>query len=612
MCGIAGLLTFDPEERPLSGPWMDRAMDLMVPRGPDAEGRWTDYGITMGARRLRIHDITPRSDQPFISADGAQVIVFNGAILNYRDLQVELRALGHRFRTTSDTEVALAALIQWGAEEAFRRFEGMFAIAWYDRRAKRLVLGRDKFGIKPLYLHRTAKRLVFASEIKPILAHPKIDRCIDPLVLPEQFAYQTIMPPRTIFRDIELLTPGHCLEASVEGSEFRVIERCYWRLDASLVERPATWIDIEEIVADSLARCMSMDRRVAIQLSGGVDSSLLAALASNRLGYRETSAYSVIFDESRHHYAQVRSEEPYVRQVVERCGMSLVTSCFDDRAIALSLPEAVWHQETPLYSANTVLYLLHARDMRGKVEVLVSGEGADDIFLGYFDNAVFTDNPLSYTNMYLKPAQLSALFGADGPDQGTARRLDLMADDRLRGMTHAQKASVMTIKTVLHGLLGRQDRMLMAYSIEGRPPYCTEALVRARFAIPDTEIHGSSGGKIKLRQLAARYFGDDFAYRRKQWLAGPVSDWCSNPTIWRPYVDAIDWDVLGAYFNPDPIRRLLAMDEGAAKWSGSNLALAFTAVNFSLWHRMFIESSSTFDKLGWRAFVPLGLASVAR
>ena len=211
MCGIVGLLQKPGAASELAGhdiaAWLSQATDALIHRGPDSGGELILDHVAIGARRLRIHDLSSKADQPLLSEDGRYAIVFNGAIFNYRQLRTELEARGFTFRTSGDTEVALNAIIAWG-RDAFVRFDGMYAIGFLDRRSKSLLVGRDKLGIKPLFICRRSDFVAFSSEIKPLLAHPSINRRVNRKAVAAFMAFQFVAPPDTLFEGIETLPPG--------------------------------------------------------------------------------------------------------------------------------------------------------------------------------------------------------------------------------------------------------------------------------------------------------------------------------------------------------------------------------------------------------------------
>ncbi len=603
MCGIMGgveLSTRAEGESRLAG-WLERGLAALVHQGPDAGGHFIEGPLALGARRLRIHDLDSRADQPLFSEDGRRVVILNGAIFNYRDLRTELEALGRQFRTTCDTEVVLSAIDQWGID-ALGRMSGMFALAWYDRDARRLLIARDKLGIKPLYVHRSPERVVFASEIKPLLAHPDVPRKLNRDIVPEFLAYQHVMPPDTLFEGIEVLRPGHCIEMILERDP-APREICYWRIDSSLIGNPNA-PSVDEALSVSLNRVWDADRQVGIQLSGGVDSSLITAMSHDGLGKRDLQTYFVLFDDAAIRHYKPRSEERWIRQVMDQFGAQNQSYLFPAEDVRPALAQSIWHHELPLYGPSTCLYMLLAREIHDEVTVLLTGEGADDIFLGYFADWTFDESPHSLFKNFIGEPMLEQLLGSAGQEQASAKRLALAGSARLAGMSPVQKSSVVTIETVLHGLLARHDRMFMAHSIEGRPPFCTDEVIQARFARDDSEIQDGKTGKLAVKRLAERYFDDTFVYREKIGFSSPFGDWCSDDNWWRGYIDRMNDEFLGSLVDLSPLQAQRAMPEGREKWSMQNLNMVFSLAQLQLWHDIFIDAADPLSADAWQRTVP--------
>ncbi|MGE4607447.1 MAG: asparagine synthase C-terminal domain-containing protein, partial [Myxococcota bacterium] len=430
-----------------------------------------------------------------------------------------------------------------------------------------------------------------------------VPRALNRQVLPEFVAFQNVMPPHTLFEGICVLLPGHYFETNIQ-QDSPPTRHVYWQMDADTMNSQSA-PDLEEALITSLEQCWNADRDVGIQLSGGVDSSLVTALSTEVLGRRDVQTYSVIFDDSQIRYYTPRSEEQYIQEVVNRYQVDNESYLFTRDQVRPAFAEAVWYLEAPLHGPSTCLYMLLAKALRDRVTVLLTGEGADDIFLGYFNDWDFTDDPRDLFKMFVGADSISALFGADGLDAALHGRLSLAGDPRLLDMTRLQKATVITVETVLHGLLARHDRMFMSQSIEGRPPFCTDLMVRARFGMADEDVHGKRGGKLAIKRMTERYFANDFVYRKKIGFSSPFGDWCSDPRWWRDYIDKLNIGFLDDMMDTTKLRATLALPEGEQKWSGQNLNLIFTIANLQLWHEIFIESQDPLSDEAWRAALPL-------
>lgn len=609
MCGFVGVINLD-RNGACDISWLAVGNQLLRHRGPDAGGLFSDNDVGLASRRLRIHDIDQRADQPMSDPSGRYVIVLNGAIFNYLELKSELQALGYRFNTQSDTEVAMYALAQWG-RAAFVKFDGMFAIAFYDLRRRRLLIGRDKLGIKPLYIHEGRTELLFSSEVKPLFRNPRVPRRLNARAVPEFVAFQTLTPPATLFDGIDVLRPGHGIEVTLnDGPESEHF--CYWCVEDVAHAGNSGAPSVEEALEVSLRRCWNADRKVGVQLSGGIDSSLLMAISNRTLGHGDISTYSVIFDDAQIKYYLPRSEEKYIRVAADEYGGLLNLHQFNAVEVQNAFAEAIWYHEAPLNGASTCLYMLLARAIHNDVTVLITGEGADDIFLGYFADWNFTADPATLFKMFVGRPNMIALFGENGFDSALASRLAISNAPEIADLTHHGKATVVTVKAYLHGLLARHDRMFMSHGIEGRPPFCTDEMLLARFALQDVQVQDGKVGKLVLKQLAEKYFDRDFVYRKKIGFSAPFGDWCASPKWWRGYVDATDLEFVDQFADVAPFQAQQKMAEGAEKWSGQNLNMAFAWMNLRCWHRIFIESPDPTEAMAWQSITPQEQPQIAR
>ncbi|MGD8843644.1 MAG: asparagine synthase (glutamine-hydrolyzing), partial [Gammaproteobacteria bacterium] len=315
MCGICGELCFGGRK---PGPeTLGLMLSRLERRGPDHEGRHFEHSLALGHRRLSVIDLSDASNQPWVDEELGLALVFNGAIYNYKELRAELQTLGYRFRSQGDTEVVLKAYAAWGDTFA-RRLHGMFAIAIWDRAQRRMVLVRDRFGIKPLYYSHTRGRFRFASNSQALLEAGDVDTGIDPVALHHHFTLHAVVPaPRTLLRGIRKLSPGHVMVVDGNGRD-RVFP--FWRLSASGADVPRTTAEWLEATQTALVRAVQRRRLIAdvpvgVLLSGGLDSSLLVALLAEHGGAGDLLTFSVGFED---HPDERGSEFEFSDQVVER------------------------------------------------------------------------------------------------------------------------------------------------------------------------------------------------------------------------------------------------------------------------------------------------------
>jgi asparagine synthase (glutamine-hydrolysing) len=373
VCGIAGILRLDGGQ---VCPDLVRQMAAQVRhRGPDALETAVDGPVGLGHTRLSIIDIVG-GRQPMPSGDGLLTVTFNGEIFNYRELRDELRAMGHRFRTHSDTEVILHAYRQWG-QECVHRFNGQWAFALWDKAARRLLVSRDRLGVRPLFYTRAGGKLLFGSEVKCLFADPEVGRRLDPRGLDQIFTFWTTVAPTTVFEGVLELPPGHNM--TVEGG--RVDVRPYWRLAYSPDENPRPTDEyaeqLRELLTDATRLRLRADVPVGAYLSGGLDSSITTALA-RQVSRNRLRTFSVTFSDSQF------DESRYQKELVEFLGTEHQAFHCSAGAIAEVFPDVVWHMEKPvLRTAPAPLFLLSQCVHDAGFKVVLTGEGADEMLGGY-------------------------------------------------------------------------------------------------------------------------------------------------------------------------------------------------------------------------------------
>jgi asparagine synthase (glutamine-hydrolysing) len=420
-------------------------------------------------------------------------------------------------------------------------------------------------------------------------------------VVPEFMAYQFVAPPDTMFKDIYSVMPGQYVTVNLAADGLAKFGT-YWRIDKNFLSANSA-PELSRALSHSIDCAFDADRDVGIQLSGGIDSSLITAYSHDVLGYRDLNTYSVTMNDRETRYIDPRSEEKYMRIVNEQFAAHGHYYQYGAEEIRPALLEALWHHEAPLYGPSTCLYLLLAKSIKDKVTVLITGEGADDIFLGYFADWKFNGQPASLFKLFVEEPKMVELFGKNGYDAALAKRLDLASSPRLADMSILERASVLTIETVLHGLLARHDRMFMAQSIEGRPPFCTDQMLLSRFAMNDRDVHFNGIGKYAVKKLAEDYFDEDFVYRKKIGFSAPFGDWCSDPQYWRKYVNDVPEDFIGGFADPSPLRTQRNMPEGKEKWHMQNLNFVFSLTQLHLFHKIFFDATDPLSPDSWQQLV---------
>ena len=573
MCGIAGVLARNASGSAATSITAMKAMvGALRHRGADAFGVYRDEDVVMGHARLAIIDLVSGS-QPLCDDSGGLWIVFNGELFNYLELRQELIGLGRQFRTRSDTEVVINAYAQWG-EAAFERFNGQWALAVWDSRAKTLVLARDRFGICPLFVYRQQGALYFASELKAIFAHPKVDAPrFDPVGLDQTFTFWSIVPPRSVFQAVEEVPPGCLRKYTAEGCA----ERRYWHWsfprDESVGFRGSLNDAVDAVKARlqqaTRLRLQRSDVEVASYLSGGLDSSVVAALGHEVSGERLTT-FSLRFEDDEF------DETPFQRAMVEHIRSRHAELSVARADIARVFPDVVYHAERPvLRTAAAPLFLLSRKVRDSGIKVVVTGEGADEIFAGYdifkeakirrfwarqpaspwrprllarlypylarspvaaramtekffgLDLARYRAPGFSHRPRWQTTATLKRFYSADqrqavaGHD-AVGALLDCLPSDFGNWSALAQD-QYLELTVLLPGYLlsSQGDRMLMAHGVEGRYPFLDHNVVALANTLPDRYKLHVLNEKYVLKRMAAQRVPDRILARSKQPYRAP-------------------------------------------------------------------------------------------
>jgi asparagine synthase (glutamine-hydrolysing) len=570
MCGIAGFLATG-KERP--GEELLHAMGKTMPhRGPDASGVYLSPCGRAGLshRRLSILDLTDAGAQPMAPPGGAAVLSYNGEVYNFRELREELSGMGHSFRSESDTEVILAACREWGVDAAASRFIGMFAFALWDGASERLYLVRDRLGIKPLYIARAPGLVLFASELKPLLACPAFPREVDRAALQYFLEFQYVPAPHAIFRDAGKILPGHIVELSPDGTE---TQRAYWDLFDHWRAGQATpraegeyLEELSSLLASSIRYRMISDVPLGAFLSGGVDSSLTVALMQEAAS-SPVRTFSIGFLEKGY------DESGYAREVARHLGTDHHEKmCTPAEALALvrKIPEAY---DEPFADSSAIPTMLVSEFTRQHVTVSLSGDGGDELFCGYprYDwvrqgSIVqgipgFLRRPLcsllarvpihkvqrgAESILYDDPAELyyhtvgifeRRRIGTIVPhvaDDSHLLYFRTFRDPRAGGIV--ERAMATDIRTYLvDDILAKVDRASMAYSLEARVPLLDHRVVEFAARLPMDYKVRRGETKYLLRKVLYRHVPRTIIDRPKMGFGIPLNRWLRNEL--RPLLD---------------------------------------------------------------------------
>jgi asparagine synthase (glutamine-hydrolysing) len=565
MCGICGIYEFDRRES-FPHEVIRKMTDTIVHRGPDDEGFYTDAGVGFGFRRLSIIDVSG-GHQPISNEDGSLWVMLNGEIYNYPELRRELDSKGHRFTTRSDTETIVHLYEEYG-EKCFERLRGMFAIALWDSRERKLLLARDRLGKKPLYYASDGRRLVFGSELKALLAAGNVNLEVDPQALSDYFSFGYIPAPKTIYRSVRKLQPGHYLVASRTG----VKEERYWDISFAKVESKTEeeWCEIlrHELCEATRIRLMS-EVPLGAFLSGGVDSSAVVANMS-RLLQRPVETCSIGFNEADY------DEADYARGVANFLHTQHHEQVVEPHALEI-MDKLVWHYDEPFADSSAVPTYYVSRIARQHVTVALGGDGGDETFAGYrryyFDkiendlrrhvpqfvrSAVF--GPLG--RMYPPLAWAPRVFRAKATFESLSRsplagyfnsvslfrpadKQRLLTGDFKNSLAGYDSMSVLQhhydraetedelariqyvdIKTYLpDDILAKVDRASMAVSLEVRAPLLDHQLMERAATIPSSLKLRGRVGKYIFKKAIANQVPAEVLDRRKQGFAVPLNSW---------------------------------------------------------------------------------------
>ncbi len=524
MCGICGELRFDQEQaRPAD---LDAMLATLQRRGPDNEGVFHQGPVALGHRRLSIIDLSARSNQPLLDQQAGLALVFNGTIYNYPALRQQLQALGHQFLSSGDSEVILRAYQEWG-QDCVGHLHGMFAFVIWDKQRQQLFLARDRLGIKPLYYSEDNKHFRFASNTQALLAAGGIDTEIDPIALHHQFSLHAVIPaPRTILKGVRKLAPGTSMTVSVDGHQEH---RTYWQLQAVRPHKALSeweWIEqIHEALKQAVEKRKTIaDVPVGVLLSGGLDSSLLVALLAEA-GVKDLLTFSVGFEDSPE---ESGSEFEYSDQVVAMYNTEHHKFHIANSEVLTRLPEAVNNMAEPMVGQDAVAFYLLAEQVSQHVKVVQSGQGADEVFAGYFwytqmQQAAGTDLDrfrLNYFDRdhdeYLDMVQQAY----HGPDY-TAAQIDTLLT-RPGADTFMDKVLRLDVTTlIVDDPVKRVDNMTMAWGLEARVPFLDHELVELAAQMPP-EIKMKQGGKYPLKSIARGILPDAVIDRPKGYFPVPA------------------------------------------------------------------------------------------
>ena len=524
MCGICGELRFDHQDPNFSA--VGRMLSQLDRRGPDHEGSYSDGPVALGHRRLSIIDLSDRANQPLIDHEHGLVLVFNGAIYNYPQLRQQLKSTGYRFFSSGDSEVILKGYAAWGAG-VVERLHGMFAFAIWDIRRRQLFLARDRMGIKPLYFSADQQRLRFASSVQALLASGQVDTRIDSVALHHQLTLHGVVPaPRTILCGIRKVEPATTV--TIDSGGRRTLQR-YWLPEAGESQRSYSheeWIEQVHLALTEAVRRRNnvADVPVGVLLSGGLDSSLLVALLAES-GAQHIKTFSVGFEDQPEERG---SEFEFSDLVVERYNTDHRQYRIADAEVLDRLPGAVSAMSEPMVGQDAVAFHLLAERVASEVKVVQSGQGADEVFAGYFwyplMNAADGSDLQRFAGQYFDRDHSDYLAAVDPAYHGTDYTSEKIA--YLLSLPGAElfidRVLRMDVTTlVVDDPVKRVDNMTMAWGLEARVPFLDHELVELAMRLPaDLKLAGD--GKEVLKRIARGRVPDAIIDRPKGYFPVPA------------------------------------------------------------------------------------------
>ncbi len=615
-------------------------------RGPDDAGLFisTDRSVGLGFRRLRIVDLSANANQPLPNEDGEVRVVFNGEIYNFRELRKQLEDHGHRFRSHSDTEVIVHLYEERGAD-CVSLLEGMFALAIWDQRNRRLTLARDRAGKKPLFYHHTRDRVAFASEIKAFFGHPEIPTEVDPSAVPYYFIHGYVPCPNTFYRQIQQVEPATIVTVEHDGT---IESRPYWRLrypsreqlaSAGPVDRRQIVGQVRELMTQAVERRLVSDVPIGAFLSGGIDSTIVVGLMSRAMP-EPVRTFSIGFEGD-----VAYDETAYARLAAKRFGTQHTEFVVEPSAVGL-IDKLIWHHDGPFGDSSAVPTYIVSRLTSQQVTVVLNGDGGDELFAGYvrFYAGLLAERiPTSVSNLlnlafsrvvspessrhrlarvqrffqavnlpiYDRMTRWSSFFFDDLEDLLDPEfRMSLPPIDRLRYLERDidQMADLSTLGKLLYSnfrtyllddLLVKVDRCSMANSIEARSPFLDRDLVEYVATIPDHMKLRRGRTKVILREAFSDLLPPEIVNRGKMGFGVPLGAWFRGEL--REFVG----DLLlardarfRAYLSPTYVEGLVSRHQAGQADLGQQL---WSLLCFEHWLRLLPEWTS-------RTTVPVGLA----
>ncbi|MGW7440293.1 N-acetylglutaminylglutamine amidotransferase [Streptomyces sp. NPDC054849] len=537
MCGLSGEVRFDGKRPDLAA--VERMTDVLEQRGPDGRGAWSQGSVALGHQRLKIIDLSECGAQPMTDAQLGLTAVFNGCVYNYRELRDRLEGLGHRFFSRSDTEVVVKAYAEWG-RECVESLVGMFAFAVVEHHTGRVVLGRDRLGIKPLYVTQDRDRLRFASSLPALLAGGGVDASLDPVALHQYLSWHGTVPaPRTVLAGVRKIPPATVRVLEPDGTHH---DHTYWQPSytrhSELGEDPALWQEaVHNALRTAVRRRTVGDVPVGVLLSGGLDSSLIVALLAEA-GQEDLATFAMGFETEN---GEDGDEFRYSDLVARRFSTDHHQFMIPSDRLPSALEAAIGAMSEPMVSHDAVAFHMLAEQVSKEIKVVLCGQGADEVFAGYhwyprIASAARPDADEAYADSYFDRthADLTAMLQPDFTADHDVSMEFVRAHMAAPGAETALDAA---LRMDIHALMPddpvkRVDNMTMAWGLEARVPFLDHELVELAAACPP-RLKLAQDGKAVLKDIGRTILPPEVVDRPKGYFPVPAVRHMAEPVLTR-------------------------------------------------------------------------------
>lgn len=581
MCGIVGFLD---KKNKLSSTQKQALIEGMVQaidhRGRDDRGSYIKNNVAVGQTRLSIIDLSPNGAQPFFNQDKTVILSYNGEIYNYQAVNQVLAKKKYVLKSNCDTETLLYAFMDEGVA-CLKQLNGMFAFSLYDEKSATITLAVDRFSIKPLYYIDTPDWFAWSSEVKSLLLLPGFKAELNEKKLSEYFLFRQVSGAETLFNNIQRVLPAQVITCDLKAG--KLSKDRYWKLE----KKDFGQINFEDVLLEKLEHSVSShllaDVPVGVQLSGGVDSSLVVALASRHK--KDLNTYSIGLAD------QKWNEFEYSRLVAKKYNTVHHELVFTEDDFCRELPTLTYFHDEPIGHSHSVPMYLLAKEARKDVKVLLSGEGADEVFFGY----------KRYLNLYQQPPNTEGVVFSNAigkidlmekvfsPSHSPVATLNYRQNilSAVSDLSWVDQISYYDLQTYLPPLLLRQDKMGMAANLENRVPFLDYQLVEFGFSLPEIYKINNKENKILLKKVASRFLPEQLIYRRKCGFAQPLRAWLKNEEGFGAYLRFFSkQNERRTFLNYDFIRNLIAEHSTDI---ADHTEILWTLIGLELWLRIFID-----------------------